>query len=117
MFLPKLIWTSEDNQKRRTVLAVDERICGIMMFDLKKQKPARVCCLVVGENTDANGQQRNQETGQSKIYHLLVLDEVLVCPSSSVPLYRGVGVPQALWVGDLGWPLHEEGAMEDVIIV
>jgi hypothetical protein len=113
---PTLILESMLNNERRLMLLMDGKICGIVKFDLEDHRPPGLCCLVVGELAGPKvWAQKNSAAGQRRIYHLLVLEEV---PSdASIPMYRRVGIAQAAWDGEIGFPLHEKASPGEVFII
>jgi len=134
MYLPKLIFKAveeaESQSGRRLVLCVGatDRICGIVCLDTPGDHgllgKKEIACLVVGEET-AKGSWlawRSDETAQKKTYHLLVMIEVGLSsrdtgPAAPMMVYRRVGVAQALCGGGLGFPIHKEAKLGDILIV
>ncbi len=128
LYLPSLIQKCFDEQDGKSTLSAQvnggHAICGIVKFDEEHHglRTDAVSCVIVGEEREPKRrawQRRNKDAEQTRIYHLLVLDEVPVTSPEPgmAPLYRRVGVAQTIWAGALGYPIDDKAVSRDILII
>ncbi|KAK5657873.1 hypothetical protein OQA88_2421 [Cercophora sp. LCS_1] len=124
MALPKLISKAKyDGSGWSTVtMGATDQICGIIKLDPSSSHgppESNISCLIVAEETvSGSWWRRGQGADRKTAYHLLALQQVLPSPpGAKLPTYQRVGVAQTVWAGSLGFPVHNEATLGDILIV
>jgi len=118
------------------ILSISGRLCGLVKFDMHDHQPSQIFCLIVGETTEAGNRTKKEparfdaggksEAGnkqrlkgqgnrERKLYHMLVLEKMSEDPDEKI--FRRVGIAQAIWIGGVGYPVHELAEKGDLMIM